>query len=85
MAAALGGVDALIFTAGIGEHDAPTRAEVIAGCAWLGISLDEARNGSGKGRISTQASRVSAWIVPTDEERMIMRYTSAFVAAASPR
>jgi acetate kinase len=85
MAAALGGIDALVFTAGIGEHDAATRAEVIAGCAWLGIMLDEARNGSGKSRISTPASRVSAWVVPTDEERMISRYASEFVAAASPR
>jgi acetate kinase len=85
MAAALGGVDALVFTAGIGEHDAATRAEVIAGCAWLGIALDEARNTSGKGRISTKASRLSAWVMPTDEERMISRYTSEFVAAASPR
>jgi acetate kinase len=84
MAAALGGIDALVFTAGIGEHDAATRAEAIAGCAWLGVALDEARNGSGNGRISTQASRVSAWVMPTDEERMIARYTSAFVAAASP-
>jgi acetate kinase len=84
MAAALGGIDALVFTAGIGEHDAATRAEAIAGCAWLGVALDEARNSSGKGRISTQASRVSAWVMPTDEERMIARYTSAFVAAASP-
>ena len=74
MAATLGGVDALVFTAGIGEHDAATRAEVIAGCAWLGIALDEARNASGKGRISTQASRASAWVVQTDEERMISRY-----------
>jgi acetate kinase len=85
MVAALGGVDALVFTAGIGEHDAPTRAEVIAGCAWLGVELDEVRNRLGKGRISTQASRVSAWVMPTDEERMISRYTSEFVAAASPR
>ena len=79
MAAALGGVDALVFTAGIGERDAATRAEVISGCGWLGIALDEARNTSGKGRISTHGSRVSAWVVQTDEERMISRYTSEFV------
>ena len=85
MAAALGGVDALVFTAGIGEHDAATRAEVIVGCGWLGIALDKARNASGKGCISTQASRLSAWVMPTDEERMISRYTSEFVAAASRR
>jgi acetate kinase len=79
MAAALGGLDALIFTAGIGEHDAATRAEVVSGCAWLGLTLDEARNRTGKGRISSEASRVSAWVVPTDEERMISRYTSTLV------
>ena len=55
-----------------------------AGCAWLGIELYEVRNRLGKGCISTQASRVSAWVMPTDEERMISRYTSEFVAAASP-
>jgi acetate kinase len=79
MVAALGGIDALIFTAGIGEHDVATRAEVVAGCGWLGTALDEVRNESGNGRISTDASRVSAWVVPTDEERMISRYVSAFV------
>ncbi len=57
LAAALGGLDGLVFTAGIGEHDAATRAEVVAGCGWLGIALDKARNASGKGCISTQASR----------------------------
>jgi acetate kinase len=80
MAAALGGVDAVVFTAGIGEHDAATRAEVIAGCGWLGVALDTARNAAGRGCISTDASRVSAWVLPTDEERMIARYTSQVVA-----
>ena len=80
MAAALGGIDALVFTAGIGEHDAATRAEVIAGCGWLGVTLDEARNDSGKGRISADGSRASAWVMPTDEERMIARYTGEVVA-----
>src|SRR5690348_3973104 len=84
MAAALGGLDALVFTAGIGEHDAATRAEVVSGCAWLGLTLDEARNQAGRGPISKEASRVSAWVMPTDEERMISRYTSALVSAVSP-
>jgi acetate kinase len=83
MAAALGGVDSLVFTAGIGEHDAATRAQVIAGCDWLGIVLDEARNRAGSGRISSDASHVSAWVVPTDEERMISRYTGAFATPGS--
>jgi acetate kinase len=75
LAAALGGLDGLVFTAGIGEHDAATRAEVAAGCRWLGMELDAARNRRGDGRISTDGSTVSAWVVPTDEERMIARYT----------
>jgi len=75
LAAALGGLDALIFTGGIGENDAVTRAQVSHGCAWLGLELDEARNANAEGRISTNASRVEAWVVPTDEERMIARQT----------
>jgi len=74
LAAALGGVDALVFTAGIGENDADTRAEVAAGCGWLGLELDEARNHRHEGRISRDGSPVSAWVVPTDEERMIAHY-----------
>ncbi len=83
MVAALGGIDALIFTAGIGEHDPLTRAEVVAGCAWLGLKLDASRNGHGEGRISAAGSRVSAWVVPTDEERMIARNTYALLATRS--
>ena len=81
LAAALGGVDGIVFTAGIGENDAATRAEVLAGCCWLGVGLDETRNRGGRGRISADGSRVSAWVVPTDEERMIARYTCAALAA----
>jgi len=77
MAAALGGLDALIFTGGIGENDAATRAEVSAGCAWLGLTLDPVRNRAGAGRVSTDQSTVSAWVVATDEEAMIARHTAA--------
>jgi acetate kinase len=83
LAAALGGLDALIFTAGIGEHDPLTRAEVAAGCGWLGIELDAARNAHGEGRISTDGARVSAWVVPTDEERVIARSTNALLTTRS--
>jgi acetate kinase len=76
LAAALGGLDALIFTAGIGEHDAATRAEIARGCRWLGVELDDARNADGAGRISSDTSRVSAWVVPTDEEHMVARHTA---------
>ena len=81
MAAALGGVDALVFTAGIGENDAATRAEVATGCRWLGVELDDALNRQARGRISAAASRVSVWVLPTDEERMIARYTSQTIGA----
>jgi acetate kinase len=75
LAAALGGVDALVFTAGIGENDPLTRAEVATGCQWLGLNIDAERNKRGETCISARDSAVSAWVVPTDEERMIARYT----------
>jgi len=79
LTAALGGLDALVFTAGIGEHDSATRVEVAAGCSWLGLRLDEARNAKGAGRISADDSVISTWVIPTDEERMIAHHTSAVV------
>jgi acetate kinase len=80
LAAALGGLDGLIFTAGIGENDAAIRAQVLDGCRWLGLEIDPVRNAIGEGRISTDASKVSAWVIPTDEERMIARHTLAVLA-----
>ena len=77
LAAALGGLDGIVFTGGIGEHDSATRAEVAAGCGWLGLRLDQTRNARGEGRISADGSAVSAWVIPTDEERMIARHTSS--------
>jgi len=79
LAASLGGIDGLVFTAGIGENDKATRSEVAAGCVWLGLELDEARNHRGEGRISAETSRLEAWVVPTDEERMIARHTAALL------
>ena len=81
MAAALGGIDGLVFTAGIGENDAATRSEVAAGCRWLGLALDEERNKRGETRLHAEGSRLTAWVVPTDEERMIARYTGRLLAA----
>ncbi len=80
LAAALGGLDALIFTAGIGENDGATRAEVAAGCGWLGLSLDAGLNAAGRGCISVAGSLVSAWVVPTDEEGMIARHMAETLA-----
>jgi acetate kinase len=82
LAAALGGVDGIVFTAGIGENDPATRSEVLAGCQWLGLTLDEERNRRGETRINAEGSRLSAWVLPTDEERMIARYTGRMLAVA---
>ncbi len=79
LAAALGGLDALVFTGGIGEHATPVRDAVCRGSAWLGVELDAAANAAGGPRISTGASRVAAWVIPTNEELMIARHTRALV------
>jgi hypothetical protein len=71
LATALGGVDGIVFTAGIGAHAVAIRARICARLTWLGVELDEAANAAGGPRISTAAARVSAWVVPTDEEQMI--------------
>jgi acetate kinase len=75
LAAALGGLDALVFTAGIGEHAAEIRRRVCERAAWLGVDCDVAANAAGGPRISTSASQVSAWVIPTDEDLMIARHT----------
>jgi acetate kinase len=75
MAAALGGLDALVFTGGIGEHAPAIRARVSYAAAWLGLELDPAANSAGRPRISTASSSVAAWVVPTDEELIIARHT----------
>jgi acetate kinase len=77
LAAALGGLDALVFTAGIGEHAASIRARICRDAAWLGLAVDEAANDRGGPCISTPASRASAWVIPTNEELMIARHTLA--------
>jgi acetate kinase len=71
LAAALGGVGGIVFTGGIGEHAAEIRARICKGLSWLGLELDEAANEVGGHRISKPSSPVSAWVVPTNEERMI--------------
>lgn len=76
LVAALGGLDALVFTAGIGEHAAEIRARVCRDAAWLGVELDENANRGGGPRISGAGSRISVWVVPTDEELMIARHTA---------
>jgi acetate kinase len=73
--ASLGGLDAFVFTAGIGERAAPVREAVCARLAWTGMELDEAANMRGEMRISTAKTRVAVLVVPTDEEAMIARHT----------
>ncbi len=75
LAAALGGVDALIFTGGVGENAAQIRARVCEDAAWLGLNLDAEANRRGGPQISRAGSRVATWIVPTDEELTIARHT----------
>jgi acetate kinase len=75
LVAALGGVDAIVFTGGIGENSAQIRERVCLDAGWLGVELDADANRAGGPRISTGASRVAAWVIPTNEELMIARHT----------
>jgi acetate kinase len=79
LAAALGGLDAFVFTAGIGENSAPIRARIAERLAWLGVVFDPAANAAGKSLISRPESRVALLVVPTDEELMIAQHTLALL------
>jgi acetate kinase len=80
LVAALGGVDGLVFSGGIGENDAATRAEIVGRCAWAGAVLDPGRNASGDFRISSDQSPIPVLVIATDEERMIARHTMRVLA-----
>ena len=75
LAAALGGLDAIVFTGGIGENAPAIRSGVCRDAAWTGVEIDEAANMEGRGCISTGSSRVAVWVIPTNEELMIARHT----------
>ena len=75
LAAALGGLDSLVFTAGIGENSPSIRARVCRDAAWLGVEVDEAANEAGGPCISRGDSWVAAWVIPTNEELMIASHT----------
>src|SRR5215470_11786878 len=79
LAAAVQGLDAIVFTAGIGQNAAPIREQVCRDAAWLGLELDAAANTHGAARISSPTSRVAAWVIGTDEELMIARHTRALL------
>lgn len=76
LAAVLGGIDALVFTAGIGENSAEIRRRICDGSAWLGVKIDPEANVLGRPRLTTPDSAVSAWVIPTNEELMIARHTA---------
>jgi acetate kinase len=75
LTAALGGLDAIVFTAGIGEHATEIRARVCADARWIGVSLDEVANNNGGPRISLPTSKISVWVIPTNENLMVARHT----------
>ena len=82
LAAALGGLDGLVFTAGVGENAASVRAEICRAIAWLGLVLDDDANARHDLRISSSESRVQAYVIPTDENLMIARHARTSVFGA---
>jgi acetate kinase len=82
LAAALGGLDAIVFTAGIGENAPPIRERVLEDARWLGVELDKSANTAGGPRITTKDGTVSAWVVPTNEELMIARHTRSLLGTS---
>jgi acetate kinase len=81
LAAALGGIDSFVFTGGIGENAVPIRARICRDARWLGLELDEEANTHNGPRLSRADSRVSAWVIPTDEELMIALHTQRVLAS----
>jgi acetate kinase len=80
LAAAMGGLDGVVFTAGVGENAAPVRERICRACDWLGLDLDAAANRAHRERISAAGSRIAAYVIKTDENLMIARHTSALAA-----
>jgi acetate kinase len=85
LAAVLGGLDALVFTAGIGENSPDIRRRVCEACAWLGIDLDREANTANASRLSRPRSALSVWMIPTNEELMIARHTGRLLALGGAR
>jgi acetate kinase len=80
LAAALQGLDGLVFTAGIGEHSPLLRERICNGAAWLGVELDKKANEAGGPCLSAPQSAVSVWVIPTNEELMIALHTKRVIA-----
>lgn len=85
LAAVLGGVDGLVFTAGIGENSAEVRRRICEACAWLGVEVDHAANNHHGPRISRPTARPSTYVIPTNEELMIARHTGALLGLVETR
>lgn len=83
LTAVLGGIDALVFTAGIGENSPEIRQRICEASAWLGIEVDDAANSERLPKISTSRSKISVWVIPTNEELMIARHTGALLGLAA--
>jgi acetate kinase len=83
LTAALGGIDALVFTAGIGENSPEIRRRICEASAWLGIEIDDAANSERLAKISNSRSKISVWVIPTNEELMIARHTGALLGLAA--
>ncbi len=84
LAAVLGGIDGFVFTAGIGENSPEIRRRICEASSWLGVELDTEANANGGPRISTARSKVSTWVVPTNEELMIARHTGSLLGLVEP-
>jgi acetate kinase len=80
LTAALGGIDGVVFTGGIGEHAVEVRARALRALSWLGVNFDDAANSAGGPRISAAKSEVSAWAIPTDEEATIARHVISLIS-----
>ena len=85
LAAVLGGVDGIVFTAGIGERSAPIRKRICEASAWLGLEIDNAANEHHGPRISSADSKIEAWVVPTNEELVIARHTGQLLGLIEAR
>ena len=83
LTAALGGIDALVFTAGIGENSPEIRQRICEASAWLGLEIDADANSNGRSMISTSRSKASVWVIPTNEELMIARHTGRLLGLAA--
>jgi acetate kinase len=81
LATALGGLDGVVFTAGVGENAAPIRAAISQACAWIGLELDEAANRAHARRISSAESRIAVYVIRTDENRMIARHVRSVIGS----